>query len=150
MHKIKSKYDIFKQKAHIIIYGTSTKAGLYFDLILLGLILLSVLLVMMETVTEFDFKYHAELVLLDARAGRRVGLNDHSIAALRCDLQRHGLRAFGIRVDVDLAFRLRLAIRVAVVRGQLRRAAERGDRESEDREGERAERDTSLEHQRPP
>jgi voltage-gated potassium channel len=65
MHKNKSKYDIFKQKAHIIIYGTSTKAGRYFDLILLGLILLSVLLVMMETVTEFDFKYHAELVLLE-------------------------------------------------------------------------------------
>lgn len=65
MHKIKSKYNIFKQRAHIIIYGTSTKAGRYFDLILLGLILLSVLLVMMETVTEFDLKYHDELVLLE-------------------------------------------------------------------------------------
>ena len=65
MHKIKSKYDIFKQKAHILIYGTSTKGGRLFDLILLGLILLSVLLVMMETVTEFDFKYHYELVFLE-------------------------------------------------------------------------------------
>jgi voltage-gated potassium channel len=65
MRKIKSKYDIFKQRTHIIIYGTSTKAGRYFDLILLGIILLSVLLVMMETVTEFDFKYHSQLVFLE-------------------------------------------------------------------------------------
>ncbi|WP_369769318.1 ion transporter [Flavobacterium sp. WC2416] len=65
MRKIKSKYDLFKQKTHIIIYGTSTKAGRLFDLILLGLILLSVLLVMMETVTEFDLKYHTELVFLE-------------------------------------------------------------------------------------
>lgn len=65
MRKTKSQYDIFKQKVHIIIYGTSTKAGRLFDLILLGIILLSVLLVMMETVTEFDFKYHSKLVLLE-------------------------------------------------------------------------------------
>jgi voltage-gated potassium channel len=65
MRKIKSKYDIFKQRTHIIIYGTSTKAGRYFDLILLGIILLSVLLVMMETVAEFDFKYHSQLVFLE-------------------------------------------------------------------------------------
>jgi voltage-gated potassium channel len=65
MYKVKSKYDIFKQKAHIIIYGTNTKSGRYFDLILLGIILLSVLLVMMETVTEFDLKYHSQLVFLE-------------------------------------------------------------------------------------
>ncbi|MFQ3173840.1 MAG: voltage-gated potassium channel [Flavobacterium sp.] len=65
MRKTKSKYEIFKQRAHIIIYGTSTKAGRYFDLILLGVILLSVLLAMMETVTDFDFKYHSELVFLE-------------------------------------------------------------------------------------
>ncbi|MGO4822133.1 MULTISPECIES: ion transporter [unclassified Flavobacterium] len=65
MRKIKSQYDLFKQKVHIIIYGTSTKAGRLFDLILLGLILLSVVLVMMETVNSFDQKYHYELVLLE-------------------------------------------------------------------------------------
>jgi voltage-gated potassium channel len=42
-----------------------TKAGRLFDLVLLGLILLSVLLVMMETVSEFDLKYHFYLVLLE-------------------------------------------------------------------------------------
>jgi voltage-gated potassium channel len=41
------------------------EAGRLFDLILLGLILLSVLLVMMETVSEFDLKYHFYLVLLE-------------------------------------------------------------------------------------
>lgn len=65
MSKIKSQYDVFKQKVHIIIYGTSTKAGRLFDLILLGLILLSVLLVMMETVASFDNKYHYQLVFLE-------------------------------------------------------------------------------------
>jgi voltage-gated potassium channel len=52
------------KKANKIIHGTNTKAGLI-DLILLGLILLSVLLVMMETVSEFDLKYHSYLVLLE-------------------------------------------------------------------------------------
>jgi voltage-gated potassium channel len=58
------KYERFRQEANKIIHGTNTKAG-RFDLILLGLILLSVLLVMMETVSEFDLKYHFYLVLLE-------------------------------------------------------------------------------------
>ncbi|NRS88549.1 voltage-gated potassium channel [Flavobacterium sp. 7E] len=65
MNQSKSQYEIFRQKVHIIIYGTSTKAGRLFDLILLGLILLSVVLVMMETVASFDLKYHSELVFLE-------------------------------------------------------------------------------------
>jgi voltage-gated potassium channel len=58
-------YERFRQKANEIIHGTNTKAGRLFDLILLALILLSVLLVMMETVSEFDIKYHYYLVLLE-------------------------------------------------------------------------------------
>jgi len=65
MKEIKSRFEIFRQKAHIIIYGTNTVAGRLFDLILLGLILLSVLLVMLETVEGFDIKYHKQLVLLE-------------------------------------------------------------------------------------
>ena len=65
MNEIKSKYEVFKQKAHIIIYGTNTVAGRLFDLILLGLILLSVVLVMLETVKGFDAKYHAYLVFFE-------------------------------------------------------------------------------------
>ena len=63
MNEVKSKYEIFKQKAHIIIYGTNTVAGRLFDLILLGLILLSVVLVMLETVKEFDGKYHTFILI---------------------------------------------------------------------------------------
>ncbi|TDE05480.1 ion transporter [Flavobacterium hiemivividum] len=65
MPDIKSKYERFRQKVNIIIHGTGTKAGRLFDLILLGLIVLSVLLVMMETVSGFDTKYHRTLVLLE-------------------------------------------------------------------------------------
>ncbi|WP_396150246.1 ion transporter [Flavobacterium sp.] len=65
MKEVKSRYEIFRQKAHIIIYGTNTVAGRLFDLILLGLILLSVLLVMLETVEGFDIKFHKQLVLLE-------------------------------------------------------------------------------------
>lgn len=65
MREAKSRYEIFRQKTHIIIYGTNTVAGRLFDLILLGLILLSVVLVMLETVEGFDIKYHNQLVLLE-------------------------------------------------------------------------------------
>lgn len=54
-----------RQKIHIIIYGTNTVAGRLFDLILLALILLSVILVMLETVKGFDAKYHNYLVALE-------------------------------------------------------------------------------------
>lgn len=65
MIREKSKIKILKQKIHIIIYGTNTAAGRLFDLILLGLILLSVLLVMLETVKGFDIKYHEQLIILE-------------------------------------------------------------------------------------
>lgn len=62
---IKSKFEIFKQRTHIIIYGTNTAAGRFFDLVLLGLILLSVILVMFETIKGFDAKYHSYLISLE-------------------------------------------------------------------------------------
>ncbi len=65
MKAVKSKYELFKQKTHLIIYGTNTVAGKLFDLILLGLILLSVFIVMMETVKGFDTKYHLQLYILE-------------------------------------------------------------------------------------
>lgn len=48
-----------------MIYGTSTKAGRLFDLILLGVILLSVVVVMLETVEEIDTKYHNLVLALE-------------------------------------------------------------------------------------
>jgi voltage-gated potassium channel len=65
MKSVKSAFEIFRQKTHIIIYGTNTVSGRLFDLILLGIILLSVLLVMLETVQGFDIKYHKQLVFLE-------------------------------------------------------------------------------------
>lgn len=65
MLRTKPSLEKLKQKIHIIIYGTNTVAGRLFDLILLGLILLSVILVMLETVKGFDAKYHYYLVILE-------------------------------------------------------------------------------------
>ena len=48
----------WRTKLHIIIYGTDTKAGKLFDLILLIVILASIVLVMLESVKEIDEKYH--------------------------------------------------------------------------------------------
>ena len=64
-HRPKSRLNLLRQRIHIIIYGTDTVAGRLFDLILLGLILLSVLLVMLETVKGFDSKYHNLLIILE-------------------------------------------------------------------------------------
>lgn len=65
MKNPKSKLNIIRQRIHSIIYGTDTVAGRLFDLILLGLILLSVFLFMLETVQGFDAKYHHQLIILE-------------------------------------------------------------------------------------
>ncbi len=65
MKKMKSKYDIFRQKTQIIIYGSNTIWGRMFDLVLLGLILLSVLLVMLDTVEGINQKYHNQLLICE-------------------------------------------------------------------------------------
>lgn len=51
----------WRTRLHIIIYGTDTKAGKLFDLILLIVILASIVLVMLESVKEIDQKYHSFL-----------------------------------------------------------------------------------------
>lgn len=65
MKKVKSKYDILRQKLYIIIYGSNTFSGRLFDLILLGIILLSVLLVMLESVEKLDVKYHSFIIICE-------------------------------------------------------------------------------------
>lgn len=62
---IKSKYDILKQKAYVIIYGTNTPLGKLFDIILLVLIFFSVIMVMLETVEDIDHQAHGFLVFLE-------------------------------------------------------------------------------------
>ncbi|WP_420593262.1 ion transporter [Robiginitalea biformata] len=55
----------WKRKLHEIIYEADTPEGKWFDLILFAVIILSVLLVMLESVAEFDAKYHRELLALE-------------------------------------------------------------------------------------
>ena len=61
----KSKFDAFRHRTNVVIYGTNTASGRLFDLILLGIILVSVVIVMLETVKGFDTKYHYELIVLE-------------------------------------------------------------------------------------
>ena len=62
MKKKKSKYEIFRQRVNILVHGVDTRAGKLFDIILLFLILLSVVLVMLESVNTLDEKYHGFLI----------------------------------------------------------------------------------------
>ncbi|MCH2215082.1 MAG: ion transporter [Flavobacteriales bacterium] len=55
----------FKRQLFIIIFGTNTRAGKTFDIILLILIVVSVLAVMLETVSFIDENYHDLLVIIE-------------------------------------------------------------------------------------
>ncbi len=48
----------WKSKLHEIIYEADTKQGKWFDIILILTIILSIVLVMLESVEDFDKKYH--------------------------------------------------------------------------------------------
>ena len=63
MKHIKSKYEILRQKIYIVIYGSGTIAGKTFDLILLGTILLSLVLIMMTSISKYDDKYHQFFII---------------------------------------------------------------------------------------
>ena len=63
--RLKAQYEVFKKKAYIIIYGTNTPLGKLFDIILLGLIIISVLMVMLETVEGVDQRLHGLLVFME-------------------------------------------------------------------------------------
>lgn len=63
MKHIKSKYEILRQKIYIVIHGSGTIAGKTFDLILLGTILLSLVLIMMTSISKYDEKYHQFFII---------------------------------------------------------------------------------------
>jgi len=56
---LKSKYTSWQDKLYEIIYESDTEAGKLFDVILLWLILASIVLVMLESIKEYDVKYHS-------------------------------------------------------------------------------------------
>lgn len=51
----------WKARLHEIIYEADTPAGKLFDVVLLVIIVVSVIIVMLESIREIDFKYHATL-----------------------------------------------------------------------------------------
>lgn len=63
--RLKNNWDILKQKIYIIIYGSNTFAGKLFDLVLLGVILMSVVLIMLESIHTYDMKHHTILKVLE-------------------------------------------------------------------------------------
>lgn len=65
MSNERTAFQNFRKKTYIVIYGTNTIAGKAFDLILLGVIVLSILLTMMETVKSFEDKYHDFRIALE-------------------------------------------------------------------------------------
>ncbi|MFH6935505.1 ion transporter [Flavobacterium sp. YO12] len=65
MKNKKTNYEIFRERIKIILYGTNTILGRMFDLVLLGLILLSVLLIMLDTVEGISQKYHNQLLICE-------------------------------------------------------------------------------------
>ena len=54
-----------KQDLNTIVFGTDTKAGKHFDVVLLWVILLSVIVVMLESVPELDAKFDREFWVLE-------------------------------------------------------------------------------------
>ncbi|WP_425237379.1 ion transporter [Ulvibacterium sp.] len=48
----------WRYKLHAVIYGTHTRIGKLFDIILLVVIVYSIIVVMLESVPRFDVKYH--------------------------------------------------------------------------------------------
>lgn len=59
----KTAYNKLRQHINIVIHGVNTPMGKLFDIILLFVILLSVVLVLLETVENLDNKYHDVLVI---------------------------------------------------------------------------------------
>lgn len=54
-----------RRKLHVIVFGTSTRAGRRFDVFLLWIILFSVLVVMVESVPEIGNKYSREFFVVE-------------------------------------------------------------------------------------
>ena len=63
--KNKKPHKGWKNKLHEIIYEADTPMGKWFDILLFILIILSVILVMLESVKEIDMQYHKLLLTLE-------------------------------------------------------------------------------------
>ncbi|MCR9228989.1 MAG: ion transporter [Flavobacteriaceae bacterium] len=55
----------WKNKLHEVIYEADTPSGKFFDIVLFILIIISVILVMLESIDDFDVRYHRILLALE-------------------------------------------------------------------------------------
>ncbi len=60
-----TKTTNWKSKLHEIIYEADTKEGKLFDIILILTIIVSIIVVMLESVESFDSKYHVQLNVIE-------------------------------------------------------------------------------------
>jgi len=63
--KAKSEFSPLRERIHEIIFEADTRAGKWFDIILMIVIVLSVLVVMLESIKEFAEEYHHILFALE-------------------------------------------------------------------------------------
>lgn len=61
----KTYFERLRQQINIIIHGVNTPGGKLFDIVLLFIILLSVMLVLLETVENIDQKFHEILIIAE-------------------------------------------------------------------------------------
>ena len=64
MTKIKQTTSL-KEKIRTVIFGTETKSGKFFDIMLLALILISMVVVMLESIEDYNLKYHRTFVIAE-------------------------------------------------------------------------------------
>ena len=55
----------FRKQMQVIIFGTDTYAGKFFDLILIGSILLSIIIVLIDSVYEYHIAYGNILIFAE-------------------------------------------------------------------------------------
>ncbi len=54
-----------RRKIKLVVFGTDTRAGRFFDILLLWIILISILVIMLESVPSLNNKYHREFKTLE-------------------------------------------------------------------------------------
>ena len=60
-----SELKPWQHKMHEIIYEADTFAGKFFDIALLICIVLSILIVMLESIPSLDIQYHQEFIIIE-------------------------------------------------------------------------------------
>lgn len=63
--KAKSEFNPLKERIHEIIFEADTKAGKWFDIILMIIIILSVFMVMLESIESFRIKHEQSLLIFE-------------------------------------------------------------------------------------